>query len=123
MYGVPADLDLMPFVGGFLTQIALGECDIQFHFAGERGISVGSISVQGGWELRDSQSQVIDKATENGIRTEYRIHRLLGRTVTGVKVDVPRSFSLTFDNGLALTIFDDSEQYESCQIYPSGVII
>ena len=76
MYGVPADLDLTPFVGGFLTQIALGEYQLQFHFVGNHGVTVGSISVEGGWELRDSHSEVIDEAIENNARTEYRVHRL-----------------------------------------------
>jgi hypothetical protein len=123
MYGVPADLDLRPFVGGFLTQISLGEFDLQFHFVGDRGIHLGTISVQGGWELRDSHSEVIDKATDNNARAEYRIHRLLGRTVTAVRIDPPQSFTVIFDNGSALTVLDDSDGYESCQIDPGGIII
>lgn len=40
--------------------------------------------------------------------------------VVRFSIDPPRSFTLFFDNGLALTIFDDSEQYESFSVTVDG---
>jgi hypothetical protein len=42
MYGVQADLDLRFLHGAQLTQVCLGQYQIQFHFS-----PVGSISVEG----------------------------------------------------------------------------
>jgi len=118
MYGVPANLDLSHFHGATCIQVAIGEFQIQFHFDPE-----GSISVDGRWELQNSDGQIADKAMETKDRTTYRIHHILGKLVRETFVNAPRSFGLGFENDYVLEIFDDSEQYESCQIAPTGVVI
>jgi hypothetical protein len=118
MYGVPADLDLSHFQGGTCVQIAIGEHQIQFHFHPE-----ARIYVDGRWELRDGQGQVVDQSVEHGERDTYQVHRILGQSVVDSSVSSPTSFSLTFANGHVLEVFDDSTHYESCQLSPSGVII
>ena len=55
MYGVPVDLDLSFLHGAELIQVCLGQHQLQFHFH-----PVGSISVEGGWELRDAAGVRID---------------------------------------------------------------
>ena len=42
------------------------------------------------------------------------------RGVVGASVDPPRSSTLQFGNDLSLTVFDDSEQYESFSIHLEG---
>jgi len=118
MYGVPEDLDLAPFVGTTLDYISLSSGQIQFIFSGNPWTEKNCVvAVEGYWEMRDGQSVVIDKATENDDRDAFRIHRLLSRTVTETKVNSPESFSLVFDNAWTLTFVDDSDQYESCHVY------
>ncbi len=46
MYGIPKDLNLDFLLGATLTQIAIGEYQIQFNFSPE-----GSFGVEGNWEL------------------------------------------------------------------------
>ena len=118
MYGVPADLDLSRFHGASCIQVAIGEFQIQFHFHPS-----GSISVDGRWELRDPDGQIADETKETKDRTTYRIHHILGKSVRETFVNAPRLFGLRFENDYVLEVFDDSEQYESCQIAPTSVII
>lgn len=117
MYGVPEQLDLTPLVSTTLDYIGVGKYQLTFVFSGNPWKEKDrSISVEGYWEIRDAQSVVIDKAVENDERDVYRIHRLLGCTVTETKVNPPTSFTLIFDNGLSLTFVDDLPGYESCHI-------
>jgi hypothetical protein len=115
MYGIPADLPLHRFVGHGLNQIALGRFQAQLHFAG-----AGSISVEGRWELRDPSGELIDRWEENATRDCYRIHRLLDLLVAGFEIDAPASFTLVFEPSYRLTIFDDTEQYESFSVHIDG---
>jgi hypothetical protein len=119
MHGVPPNLDLERFSGSILTQICLGEFQQQFHFA-EPTLS---ISVEGGWQLSNAASELVDRSLENDVRDAYRVHRLLGRSVVGNVVNAPQSFTLRFDNGWSLTVFDDSRDYESFSIQPGDIFV
>ncbi len=118
MYGVPADLDLSFLHGTVLIQVCLGQHQVQFHFH-----PTGSIFVEGGWELRDAAGEWMDGTTEGVERPRCRSDRLLGGRVAGSEVSAPRWFALRFDGGEVLRVFDDSEQYESFQIEPGGIIV
>jgi hypothetical protein len=119
MHGVPQNLDLSAFLGAELIQVAIGCHDLQLHFFPEDR----RISVWGHWELLDSTGTMIDKAQENPSRDSYKIHRLLGQAVTALTVDAPKSFTLTFDNGMNMTVYDDSDQYESFSIQPGNIFV
>ena len=128
MYGVPADLDLTPFIGLDLNQICLGPFDLGFHFY--RGASRATISVEGSWSLADADGNTIDESEGavgmppgNRSRGGWRLRELLADTVQSGEVDAPRSFSLTFGSGRRLTIFDDSDQYESFSIRPGDIVV
>jgi hypothetical protein len=119
VYGVPEDLDLRPLHGDYLTQVCLGLSDLQFCFG-----AGGCISVWGHWEVRAADGTVLDQAVEDlAGRDCWRVHRLLMATVTASRLDPPRSFTVLFDNGMSLTVFDDSQQYESCSITLGGDLI
>ena len=118
MYGVPKDLNLTQFIGQTLIQIPIGEFQIQFHF--HRG---GIVSVEGDWELANSEGALIDRSMENANRPAYHVHRLLGQDVVAFTIDAPRSFSLQFANGLALRVFDNSRAYESFSIQPGDIYV
>jgi len=120
VFGVPADLDLSPFQGAVLEQIALGPYMIQFRFAGD---PEGFISVEGDWELVSPDGQVLDHQQPPGERTCYRLHVLLNREVVGFEVLPPEEFSLTFDSGHRLRIFDHSREYESFSIQPGNIFV
>jgi len=128
MHGVPADLDLTRFIGLDLNQICLGPFDLGFHFY--RGASSGTICVEGSWRLTDAKGNTIDEsdgrvgdAPGNRSRGKWRLRDLLADTVQSGQVDPPRSFSLTFASGRRLTIFDDSDQYESFSIQPGAIYV
>ena len=115
MNGVPHDVPLQNMVGSELTHIGLALHQIQFHFDdGTHLDKNGSwLSITGGWRLEDSSGKVVDEQIDPpSERKSYQIHRLLMRTVTATSVDAPKSFSLTFENGDVLTVFDDSPHYE-----------
>jgi len=121
MKGVPENLDLTPLLGTRLDYISLGLYQIGFAFAGEPGTSDCVITVEGRWELRDTQGALLDRAMEHGERNSYRIHRLLGRTLVDTRINPPESFTLIFDDGLTLSFIDDLGQYECCHILLNGV--
>jgi len=126
MHGVPVDLPLAGFVGCTLDQICIGQFQLQFHFSGERGTGGGRISVEGGWDLQDSAAAEIDCDQEHYERQHYKLHVLLGRTVSSFTIDAPRSFQLLFDSGHRLTVYDDNERYETFSVEPAdeaGVFI
>jgi hypothetical protein len=52
MHGVPADLDLDPFLGATLDRIDLGLHIIHLRFEGEQNPVIG---IEGDWELRDEK--------------------------------------------------------------------
>ena len=119
MHGVPANLDLQQFQGDYLTQLCIGQYDLQFNFG-----AGSNITVEGHWELRDARGILLDQAIKPpALRECYKVHVLLLATVTSFLVDPPRSFTLLFDNGMKLTVFDSSEQYESFSIQPGNIFI
>jgi len=94
----------------------MGQYQLQFHFH-----PVASISVEGGWELRDAAGVRIDGRHDGAERPPYQLHRLLGRRVIGSEVSAPESCALRFEGGEVLRLFDDLPQYESFQI--GGIIV
>jgi hypothetical protein len=118
MYGVPANLDLAFLHGAELIQVCLGCHQVQFHFH-----PAGSIFVDGDWELLDAGGVRIDQKHDSPDRLPCQLHRLLGRAVVGTEVSAPDWFALRFVSGDVLRVFDGSDQYESFQIRPTGVIV
>lgn len=109
MYGVPLDLPLQPFVGEACTEVGFGLFQITFSF-GENGPWISS---ERHWELIDGCGDTIDIARPNDERDHYRVQMLIGRRVTGFRIDPPRSCSLLFQGGYELTLIDSDDQYES----------
>ncbi|HKB03247.1 MAG TPA: DUF6188 family protein [Gemmataceae bacterium] len=118
MHGVPPGPDLSFLRGAELIQVCLGRHQVQFHFH-----PAGQISVEGMWELLDPAGARIDQSSDAPDRPPYQFHRLLGLAVVSVEVSAPDSFALRFDGGYVLRVFDDSEQYESFQVQPGGIVV
>jgi hypothetical protein len=111
MYGVPSNLPLQRLVGEQFNFVGLGRFQIQFHI--DRLVGV---SVEGRWELRDASGTLVDSNQSHADREAYRVHRIIDVRITNFRLDPPQSFTLFFETGDSLTIFDDSERYESFSI-------
>jgi hypothetical protein len=111
MYGVPSDLPLARLVGQELDSVTLCKYQIGFRFADGTLITPSAA-----WELRDLSGRLLDSAQEHKQRETYRVHQIIGMPVSGFRMDPPRSFTLLFGSGHALTISDDGPHYESCTI-------
>jgi hypothetical protein len=120
MYGVPPDLPLDRFLGQNCTLIAIGSVEIRFMFPSSGDICV---YIHGRWEVCDDCGRMIDRTREHAERTCYFVHKILESPVHRYAIDAPVSFTLYFENGYSLTIFDDSEQYESFSIQPDGIYV
>jgi hypothetical protein len=111
MYGVPPDLPLSRLIGHSLDAITL--CRYQICFRFDEGTLITSTTA---WEVRGPGGALLDSAQEHAERESYRVHQIIGIPVSSFSIDVPRSFTLVFGSGHALTISDDGPQYESCTL-------
>jgi len=118
VFGIPADLPVDLFVDATLIQVCLGQHQISLHFAPER-----SIGIEGRWELRDTEGNIIDATVPHESRKSYQIHRIIGQDVKSGEVNPPHSFTLHFRNEFDLTVYDDSQEYESFSIQPGDIFI
>jgi len=118
MYGVPADLPLDRFLGKECTLIAIGRFEIRFLFP-----STGDICVYGKWEVCNDTGSVIDRRQDHESRKCYSMHNIIDSPVHRYTIDAPRSFSLDFENGYSLTVFDDSDEHESFSIQPDHIYV
>ncbi|MBW4469684.1 MAG: hypothetical protein KME45_04690 [Stenomitos rutilans HA7619-LM2] len=115
MYGILESLPLAEFVGQAYSQIRLSEFQIQFYFS-----DGSSIDVESKWELWNRDHVLVDQFILHAQRERYCVHKLLEYKVCSFSINVPTSFSLYFENEFALTISDDSEQYESFSLHSNG---
>lgn len=116
MYGIPPDLPLDRFVGRECSLIGIGRFEIRFLFP-----DAGDICVYGGWEIRDGSGGVIDRSRDHADRDFHRVHAVLDSPVQRFVINPSASFTLYFENGHSLTVFDDSNQFESFSIEPDGI--
>ncbi len=115
MCGVPDNLQLERLVGREFNLIGLGTWQVQFHIS-----SLAAIQVEGRWELRDSAGSLVDHSQEPAERDCYRLQRIIDVPIVRFALDAPRSFTLYFESGHSLTIYDDSDQHESFSVHFDG---
>jgi len=118
MYGVPADIPLEPLVGQEVNTFRVGLHQMWIDFLPD-----GQISIEGSWELHDAGGNLVDRLDRSQdvhSRESFQLHRLLGAKVTHFTVNPPTSFTVFLDSGLAFTVFDDSDQYESFSVHVDG---
>ena len=113
MYRFDHKLDLNSIVGAEVEQICCGRFDVQF-----RG-SRFSISVQSRLTLKEGD-EVIGIWTPEDNWSSIAFQRLLKTPIMGFSVLTDRLLEIRFACGVVAHFHDDSEQYESLQIYLPG---
>jgi hypothetical protein len=113
MYRFPEDLDLNDIVGSDVDQICLGGFDVQFVFGSKTRIAVQS-------RVSFFENNDVAAVWEDNNWSNLSFQRLLNATVQSYKVINDRTLEIQFSGTLKLQLHDDSDQYESMQIYRSG---
>ncbi len=123
MYGVRKDLDLAPFVGSTLNQVAIGPHDLQLHFdRADPADGSASLSIWGRFEVRDRDGSILEAGTPSDTRTRY-LQDLVGTVVSSATAEPPSAIVLAFRSGRSVRVVDDTDQYESFAIEPGNVIV
>jgi Family of unknown function (DUF6188) len=118
MYGIPHDIDLSFLVGAELIQVCVGSNQIQMQFVPDR-LSILVVS-----DLTLLAPPEPAKVVTQFPRDAGALLPLLGRKVAGWKRSSDRTLDLTFDDGVCLTLSDDSDHYESFEISgPRGLLV
>jgi hypothetical protein len=117
MNGIPRDLNLSDIVGSEIQQIRVGRYDVQFYFGSGRGINV-----QGDVDVLNGGRVIAEWREESGWST-VAFHKLLNTPVVGYSIPHERLLEIQFEGELSMRLHDSSEQYESMQIYPEGIIV
>ncbi len=113
MYRFDPNLDLSSIVGSEIQQVCRGPADVQL-----RGPSF-RISVQSRITLREGDD-VVGIWTPEGNWSSLAFQRLIMVPISGFSVLSERILEIRFASELAAHFHDDSEQYESLQIYLPG---
>ena len=112
MYRIPADLDLSPVVGEFTTQLRVGQFDLQF--------TLGPVSFAVTSPVNLFRDGTLIARWEEGRWPEPGFYDVMNVNVTRCDIRNDRLIVLEFDNGIAMHLEDDSDQYESLVIRFEG---
>lgn len=108
MYRVPADLDLSSTVGDSITQIAVGQFDLQFTLGGTHFMATSLVTLHRGGD------QVA--AWTEGKWPEPSFYDLMNTPAVTCEVEDDRTIAFRFENGLDMRLIDDSDEFESIHI-------
>jgi hypothetical protein len=112
MYRIPKELDLSPVVGEFITQIRVGQFDIQFTF-GDVSFSIRSfVNLFRGGELIGHWKE--------GKWPDAAFYDVMNTEVTRCDKMTDRLIVIAFANGIEMHLVDDSDQYECMEISFKG---
>ena len=117
MYRFASDLNLDDLVGSEIQQICLGPFDVQFRFGSDT-----CIAVQGRVTLV-AAGDVMCEWTVLGGWSNGEFQRLFNCSIETYAVLNDRLLEIGFQGGLALHLHDDSDQFESLQIYLKGDVV
>jgi hypothetical protein len=105
-------LDISVFQGAQLIEVRLLWSVDYFRFEPD-----GLVGVEGRWLLRAPDSRVVERTRYALAGDAAVLMQVITQHVTGTEVAPPESFTLVFDDGTTLTVFDDSDRYESFSIH------
>ena len=117
MFRFSTDLMLDDLVGSEIQQICLGPADIQFRFGSGTCIAVQSRATL----LRAGDA--LCEWNPAGGWSNCEFQRLFACSICAYAVLNARLLEIRFSDGLALQFHDDSDQFESLQIYPGGSVV
>lgn len=112
MYRIPNEIDLSPLVGEFTTQIRVGQFDLQFTF-GPVNFTVES-------PVRVFRDGKLVAQWEPGRWPDPGFYDIMNSKVRRCQIPNDRLIVLELDNGLAMHLEDNSDQYECMQIHVEG---
>jgi hypothetical protein len=113
-FGEPSILNAL--VGCDVLQICLGEFETQLRF------SNASLSMEGRY-VHEVISENRENEQARSSSGPNELHRLVGKSITDVRVMSPESAELFFSNGDILRLIDDSDEYESFVLNFGGKFI
>ena len=117
MYRFASDLRLDDLVGSEIQQICVGPSDVQFRFG-----SGTCIAVQNRATLVRAGESLCEWAAVGGW-SNCEFQCLFNCTIDGYGVLNDQLLEIRFIGGLALQFHDDSDHFESLQIYPGGSVV
>jgi hypothetical protein len=117
MYRFTSDLKLDDLVGSEIQQICLGPADVQFRFD-----SGTCIALQSRATLVDAGVALCEWTAASGW-SSCEFQRLFNCAANAYAVINDRLLEIRFVGGLALQFHDDSDHFESLQIYPGGSVV
>jgi hypothetical protein len=109
MYRIPKELDLSPVVGEFTTQVRVGQFDLQFTF-GDVNFTIQS-------PVNLFRNGKLIAHWEEGKWPDPEFHAIMNTEVTRCQVVNDRLIVFEFANGIEMHLQDNSDQYESMQIW------
>lgn len=116
MHGVSSNLDLSFCLGTPIEQIAIGKFDVQFRFGSGARICVqGKIEIHRGGTLIASWDEKVGW-------TSIGFQDILNVAADSISIPTDRRIDFMLGNGMMLSLFDSSEQFESMQIYSPAAI-
>jgi hypothetical protein len=112
MYGFSSDLEIGGLVGCALQQIRIGKYDVQFHYD-----SGTFMAVQGEARILKA-GNILATWNEDCVWDNLSFQTLLNLSVRSYCVRNKKVLAIAFEDDFVLELLDDSNQYESVQIYP-----
>jgi hypothetical protein len=116
VYRVPEDFDTSVFVGAHIERVCFGAYVVQLDFGSEQRLH---IRVEGAYVHAGPEHE----GWADEVRLPTNASRLMQLTnhvvVEAARLDAQR-LRLAFDHGHALTLIDDTDEYESFQIEARG---
>ena len=109
MYRIPKELDLSPVVGEFTTQVRVGQFDLQFTF-GDVNFTIQS-------PVNLFRNGKLIAHWEEGKWPDPGFYEVMNTEVTRCQVVNDRLLVFEFANGIEMHLQDNSDQYESMQIW------
>jgi hypothetical protein len=112
MYRIPRELDLSPVIGEFITQVRVGQFDLQF--------TLGKVNFAVESPVRLIRDGIQVAYWEGGKWPDPGFYDIMNAEVRRCEIVNDKLIVLQFDNGIEMHLEDSSDQYESMQISFAG---
>ena len=117
MYGIPSDLNLDRLIGQRINYVNVMENMTVIVFSDKSSIAIDSKIY-----INDKKGILSQWIQQTGWDNE-KYKKIIGMYVKAYKIRSREELIINLEGDLRITIFDDSNQYESFHIYPEGIHI